>query len=61
MNQIDIDKRTTKMAQEIVQAQNLKTLDEAKRFAQAWIETAAQFARNEEYWRDQIKGNDATI
>jgi hypothetical protein len=38
------------MAKDIVDNQNLTSLDDAKRFAQAWIVSAAQFATNEEYW-----------
>jgi hypothetical protein len=49
--QRDIDEGARRMAQEIVDGQNLKTLEEAKRFAQRWIETAAQHARNEEHYR----------
>jgi hypothetical protein len=39
------------MAKEIVDSQNLDSLNDAKQFAQNWIETAAQYAANEEYWR----------
>jgi hypothetical protein len=42
-----------KMAEEIVAAQNLTTLEEAKEFATAWIETAAFHAANEEFYRTE--------
>ncbi len=50
-----IDENARKAAKEIVDGQKLETLEEAKRFAQNWIETAAQHSRNEEYFR---KGRD---
>jgi hypothetical protein len=46
-----IDVRRRSMAKEIVDSQNLDSLNDAKQFAQNWIETAAQYAANEEYWR----------
>jgi polyhydroxyalkanoate synthesis regulator phasin len=48
-----IDGQAKKMADEIVDGQRLETLDEAKRFASNWIQTAAQYARNEEYWQSR--------
>jgi hypothetical protein len=50
-----IDENRRKMAKEIVDAQDPKTLEEAKRFAQNWIETAAQYAANEDYWHKQVE------
>ncbi len=50
---LDSDTRT--MAREIVNAQNLRTLAEARRFAAAWIETAAQNARNADYWEKRAR------
>lgn len=43
------------MAQEIVdgQASTDMTVEDWKRFAKSWIETAAQHAANESYFRDQ--------
>lgn len=50
--QAEIDKDRRKMAEEIVRAQNLTTLEDAKGFATKWIMTAAQHAANEEYYRN---------
>ncbi|HEY2510958.1 MAG TPA: hypothetical protein VGI39_08885 [Polyangiaceae bacterium] len=44
------DAARRELAGEIVESQSLKTIDEAKAFAKAWIATAAQYASNEEYW-----------
>ncbi len=44
-----IDQQTREMAADIVEAQDPKTLEEVKAFAQRWIETAAQESRNSEY------------
>jgi len=41
------------MANEIVDEQRITTVEEGKRFAKAWIETAAQHAANEEYYRKE--------
>jgi len=39
------------IGEELVEAQRLESLDDAKRFAAAWIDSAAMFARNADYWR----------
>ena len=49
------DAETREMAKEIVEGRNLKTLEEAKAFAQAWIETAAQNLRNALYWEARAR------
>ena len=53
--QREIDANRRAMAKEIVDGQRLESLDDAKRFAQAWIESAAQFSDNAAYatsdWR----------
>jgi predicted metal-dependent HD superfamily phosphohydrolase len=41
------------MADEIVEGQRITTVEEGKRFAKAWIVTAAQHAANEEYYRGE--------
>lgn len=51
--QDEIDKGRRQMAEEIVQAQNLTTLEEAKEFATKWIVTAAQYATNADFYRDR--------
>jgi hypothetical protein len=48
-----LDAQRGKMADEIVAGQNITTVEEGKRFARAWIVTAAQHAANEEYYRGQ--------
>lgn len=58
--QKDMDERTRVMAKEIVEAQDL-TLEEAKRFAQSWIETAAQHSRNEAYWATRARDVEALL
>jgi len=50
-----VDAETRKMAKEIVEGRNLKTLEEAKAFAQAWVETAAQSSRNASYWEARAR------
>jgi hypothetical protein len=58
--QRDVDERTTAMARRMVEERDLKTLDEAKLFAQTWIETAAQESRNAEYYkteRDELEAD----
>jgi hypothetical protein len=47
--QREIDANRRAMAKEIVDGQRLESLDDAKRFAQAWIESAAQFSDNAAY------------
>ena len=47
------DKRRRELAEAIVEGRGLKTIEEAKQFAKNWIETAAQHADNESYWRDR--------
>ncbi len=54
-DQRTIDANRWAMAQEIVDAQPLETIDDARRFAKAWIETAAQHAANEEYWEKRAR------
>jgi hypothetical protein len=51
--QAEIDKDRSTMAQAIVDGQRLKSLNDAKRFAKGWIETAAQHASNEAYYHDE--------
>jgi len=58
--QKDMDERTRVMAKEIVDGQNLKTLEEAKRFAQNWIQTA-QHSRNEAYWEMRARDAEALL
>jgi hypothetical protein len=41
------------MADEIVAGQRIETAEEGRRFASAWIVTAAQHATNEEYYRGE--------
>ena len=41
------------MARDIVTAQPLANLGEARQFAENWIVTAAQHAANETYWRER--------
>jgi hypothetical protein len=55
-----VDERTRLMASEIVNGRKLQTLEEAKLFAQGWIECAAQYSRNEEYYktkRDELEAD----
>jgi|HubBroStandDraft_2_1064218.scaffolds.fasta_scaffold02109_10 hypothetical protein len=59
--QRDMDERTRVMAKEIVDGQDLKTLEEAKRFAQNWIQTAAQHSRNEAYWETRARDAEALL
>jgi hypothetical protein len=51
--QHSLDGMTHDMAREIVEQQRLGNLADAKWFAENWIGTAAQFARNSDYWRDR--------
>jgi len=53
--QKNIDEDARVMAKEIVDGQDPKTLEDAKQFAQNWIETAAQYARNAEYWEKRAR------
>jgi hypothetical protein len=53
-NQKKIDALRRKMADEIVSKQNITDLEHAKRFASNWIQTAAQHADNEEYYRKDL-------
>jgi ADP-ribose pyrophosphatase YjhB (NUDIX family) len=46
-----IDAQREAMADEIVAGQNIQTVEEGRRFARAWIITAAQHAANEAYYR----------
>lgn len=55
LRQRELDEETRVMAREIVEAQDPKTLAEAKQFAENWIGTAAQHARNEEYWSKRAR------
>ena len=48
-----LDAERAAMANEIVDGQRITTVEEGKRFAKAWIETAAQHAANEEYYRKE--------
>lgn len=55
-----LDAQDAAIGAEIVAAHNPKTLDDAKRFAAAWIGTAAQESRNAEYCcrqRDEMRRN----
>lgn len=56
-----LDTATREMADEIVEAQNPKTLEDARGFAAAWIGTAAQHARNEAYWRERATRAEAEV
>lgn len=47
--QREIDAQTHAFAAQLVADRDPKTLDEAKQFAQSWIETAVQQGRNVEY------------
>ena len=49
VEQKKLDAHDKLVGAEIVAQQNLKTLDEAKQFAAAWIGTASQGLRNTEY------------
>jgi hypothetical protein len=51
--QAEIDEDRSAMAQAIVDGQRLENIDDAKRFARAWIVTAAQHATNEAYYHDR--------
>lgn len=53
--QKETDRKRREMAMEIVSNQKLTTLEEAKQFAQNWIETAAQHSSNEDYWRTRAR------
>jgi hypothetical protein len=59
--QKDMDEWTRVMAKEIVDGQDPKTLEEAKLFAQRWIETAAQHSRNEAYWEMRARDAEALL
>jgi hypothetical protein len=48
---IDADREA--MADEILAGQHVTSLDEALRFARSWIVTAAQYAANADYYRDE--------
>jgi hypothetical protein len=48
-----IDEERRAMARDIVTAQPLANLDEARQFAENWIVSAAQHAANETYWRER--------
>lgn len=56
-----IDSNARQMADDIVSGQRLANLEDAKLFARNWIVTAAQYARNEEYSRDQVTARDEQI
>ncbi len=49
------DEETRAAAREIVDAQDPKTLEEARAFAAAWIGTAMQEARNAAYYQGQTE------
>ena len=51
--QRETNKRRGEMADEIIAGFGTATVDEWKRFARAWIVTAAQHAANEEYYRGE--------
>lgn len=53
--QKEIDANASNMARDIVDAALLESLEQAKNFAMAWITTAAQSARNEEYFRGRLE------
>lgn len=48
-----IDAKREKMADELIANQHVTSLDEALRFARSWIITAAQYAANADYYRDE--------
>lgn len=49
--QREIDAKRAAMADEIVAGQRVETVEEGRRFARAWIITAAQHAANEDHYR----------
>jgi hypothetical protein len=50
-----VDDQTRAMAAQLVADCKLKTLEEAMSFAQGWIETAAQEARNHEFYKGVVE------
>jgi hypothetical protein len=54
-------RRDNKSARKIVEARKLKTLEEAKRFVERWIETAAQYCRNAAFWQNQANAERALL
>jgi predicted HAD superfamily Cof-like phosphohydrolase len=58
MSPQDREAERRKMAQEIVDARGLKTIDEAKEFARGWIEAAAHHLAGEEYYREHSRLRD---
>jgi hypothetical protein len=68
VEQKKLDAHDKLVGAEIVAQQNLKTLDEAKQFAAAWIGTASQGLRNTEYmtgerdkWKNRSEENEARL
>ena len=62
--QREVDEQTRAFAAGIVADRKLTTLDEAKAFAQGWIETAVQEGRNAEYLmyeRDKVAAQLQTL
>ena len=57
----ETDAQRRAMAKDIVDAQPLADLDVARRFAAAWIETAAQHCSNECYWRERALVAEAAL
>jgi len=49
--QLDADREA--MAAEIVAGRRITSIEEGKRFAQSWIATAAQYAANADYYREE--------
>jgi hypothetical protein len=50
-----IDAKARRRAREIVATQGCRTLKHANQFAENWIVTAMQMARNAAYWEDRCR------
>lgn len=60
-HQAEIDAKTRRQAEEIVDAQKVTTINDARRFAVGWIEVALQHVRNEGYWRDRAERGERKV
>lgn len=62
LEQAALDAQGKLMAAEIVESQSklMTDVESWKRFARSWIETAAQHARNEAYWRERALQAEST-
>jgi hypothetical protein len=56
-----VDEGRRAMARDIVTAQPLASLDEARQFAENWVVSAAQHAANETYWRERALAAEGRI